>query len=212
MNRGTLRIGFLGFAFVLPLAMIVMGANHSDSRSGNDSHSGSGGGVSNTVRHGLDISPVSLDFHRKNRNLVGQGSYLVNAIGGCNDCHTCPSFAPGVAHNPYLGGDGAINADAYLAGGVPFDLGPAGIVVSRNLTPDAGGKPAGLTFEEFREALRTGHDPDSGEILQVMPWPIYRNMTDQDLRSIYEFLKAIPSTDTPPEGTCQFAGQGTLPG
>ncbi len=25
-----------------------------------------------------------------------------------------------------------------------------------------------------------------------MPWPIYGNMTDHDIRAIYEYLKAIP--------------------
>jgi len=41
--------------------------------------------------------------------------------------------------------------------------------------------------------MRTGRDPDDGHILQVMPWPVYRNMTDGDLRAIYEYLRAIPS-------------------
>jgi hypothetical protein len=219
MHRRALRIGLLGFVFVLPLALLAMGAGNSGSHGGRDSHSGSSGtsggsssAASNTVRRGLEISPVSLDFRHKDRDLVGHGSYLVNALGGCNDCHTCPSYAPGVEHNPFLGGDGEVNADGYLAGGLRFDLGPAGTVVSRNLTPDASGKPAGLSLAQFRQAIRTGHDPESGDILQVMPWPVYRNMTDQDLRSIYEFLKAIPSQDTPAEGACQMPGQATFPG
>jgi hypothetical protein len=50
-----------------------------------------------------------------------------------------------------------------------------------------------LTFDEFRDLLRTGHDPDApGELLQVMPWPVYGKMTDRDLRAIYEYLRAIP--------------------
>jgi hypothetical protein len=28
---------------------------------------------------------------------------------------------------------------------------------------------------------------------QVMPWPTLRNMTDQDLEAIYEYLRCIPS-------------------
>lgn len=122
------------------------------------------------------------------------GSYLVNAVAGCNNCHTCPSFAPG--HSPYTGGDGQINATNYLAGGVPF--GPT--LVSANITPDANGLPAGLTAEEFMELIRTGHDEDDpNEILQVMPWPIFRNMTDRDLKSIYAYLSAIPHAEP---GTC----------
>lgn len=121
--------------------------------------------------------------------LVGLGSYIINAQGGCNDCHTDPSYAPG--GDPFLGQPEQINVARYLAGGRNF-----GIAISANITPDANGRPAGLTFPEFRTLIRTGHEPDEpDEILQVMPWPVYRKMTDRDLRAIYEYLSAIPHID-----------------
>ncbi len=47
--------------------------------------------------------------------------------------------------------------------------------------------------------IRTGQDPDKPNYtLQVMPWPVYRNMTDLDLRAIYEYLRAIPSLPNNP--------------
>lgn len=151
------------------------------------------------VQQGLAISPVPMNLAGKNRDLVGLGSYLVNAVGGCNDCHSCPSYAPG--HSPYMGGDGAINATNFLAGGVPF-----GPFISRNITPDENGLPAGLTPQEFVMAIRTGHDPDNpGMVLQVMPWPIFRNMTDHDLGAIYAYLSAIPHAESGTE--CTMAGQ-----
>jgi hypothetical protein len=52
-------------------------------------------------------------------------------------------------------------------------------VVSKNITPDATGKPGGLTLEEFKKVIRTGVDPSDNGILAVMAWPIYRNMTDR---------------------------------
>jgi hypothetical protein len=148
----------------------------------------------NLVKRGLEIAPVPLDLHRKNRALVGLGSYIVNAQAGCNDCHSCPSYLPG--QSPFTGGDGRINAPNYLAGGVEFGPLPHP-VVSANITPDGNGRPAGLTLQEFIHVLRTGEDPDTGGILQVMPWPIYRNMTDRDLAAVYEYLRAIPHADTP---------------
>jgi hypothetical protein len=154
------------------------------------------------------MSPVPLHFSHERREQVGLGSYLVNAVGSCNDCHTCPSFAPG--HNPYGppfgplgGGDGKVNSKNYLAGGVVFS--PPG-VKSANLTPDPiSHLPEGNTFAQFKHLIRTGHDPDEGNrILQVMPWPVYRFMTDQDLRAIYEFLRAIPHAEP---GVCVAPGQ-----
>ena len=147
------------------------------------------------VQIGLRIAPVPLSTRGKNLDLVGLGSYLVNAIGGCNDCHTHPSYAPG--GDPYQGEAEVINTAQYLTGGRQF-----GPFTSPNLTPDAYGRPGGLTFEQFAYTLRTGRDPqDPGRLLQVMPWPAFRNMSDQDLRAIYEFLRAIPSLpDNPSPG------------
>jgi hypothetical protein len=153
------------------------------------------------IQTGFDIAPVPLNLHGKNRALVGLGSYLVNAVGDCNGCHHGPSgeFAPG--GDPFQGQPKHINQAAYLAGGTPL-FGP--VFLPRNLTPDKFGRPeGGASFEEFRGILRTGIDPDHahpqfGPFLQVMPWPVFQNMTDHDLRAIYEYLSAIPCIDGDP--------------
>lgn len=148
------------------------------------------------VKRGFEIAPVPLDLRGKNSALVGLGSYIVNAQGACNDCHTNPSYAPG--GNPFLGQPEQINTAHYLAGGRAF-----GPFTSRNLTPDVSGKPAGLTLEEFLHVLRTGEDLDHAHpaispLLQVMPWPVYGHMTDRDIRAIYEYLRAIPHAEPGP--------------
>jgi len=141
---------------------------------------------------------ITLDFSRKDRQLVGLGSYLVNAVGGCNDCHTAPPYTS----DPYaaLGAPKQINIPCYLAGGMPFGPPPFGLPpgspVSRDITPFEDGRPAGLTFNQFKHVIRTGEDPDNpGHVLRVMPWPVYQSMTDQDLRAIYEYLSAIPAIE-----------------
>jgi hypothetical protein len=145
------------------------------------------------IRRGFDIAPVPLNLQGKNRALVGLGSYIVNAQGGCNDCHTNPAYLPG--HDPFLGEEEQINGPCYLSGGVDF-----GPFRSRNLTPNSEGLPAGLTFEQFLHVLRTGEDlktpfnpPFDGGRLQVMPWPVYGKMTDRDIKAVYEYLTTIPS-------------------
>ena len=145
------------------------------------------------IARGFKIASVPLTFADRNRDLVGLGSYLVNAVGGCNDCHTNPSYAP--LHDPFAGQSKQINADRYLAGGRVFGVGPSGPIVSRNITPDVNGLPAGLTWDEFRTLIRTGIDPDTHRTLLVMPWPVYQDMRDRDLRAIYEYLRAIPHAE-----------------
>ena len=111
------------------------------------------------------------------------------------------------------------------ATGFPY-AGP--VIISRNLTPDKTGRPEGHTLDEFIEILRTGKDfdkihptclsdtdpnialgvcippPVDGSTLQVMPWPIFHNMTDHQIEAIYEYLSVIPCIDNtfspPPSG------------
>ena len=81
------------------------------------------------IRIGYQIAPVQLNLRNRDRGLVGLGSYIVNAHGGCNDCHTHPSFADG--GDPYLGQPEVVNSEQYLTGGRQF-----GPFTSANLTPD----------------------------------------------------------------------------
>jgi hypothetical protein len=153
------------------------------------------------VKRGYEIAPVPLNLSGLNPALVGLGSYIVNAQGGCNDCHTSPPYAPG--GDPFAGQPELINQARYLAGGVVF-----GPFTSRNLTPRApGAQPAGLTLEQFVEAMRDGTDfknrhPQISPLLQVMPWPVYGKMSDRELQAIYEYLRAIPCIDPANSGRC----------
>ncbi|MGJ5818281.1 cytochrome C [Paludibaculum fermentans] len=150
------------------------------------------------ANQGLKMAPVPLALEGKDPSLIGYGSYLVNAVGGCNDCHTNPTYATG--GDPFKGEKMVVNAAGYLGGGQSF-----GPFTSRNLTPevDKFNRPAGMTFDEFLMTMRTGvdHDnlhPQMGPLLQVMPWPAYAQMTDYDLRAIYEYLRCIPPVKVAP--------------
>ena len=163
------------------------------------SHEFSQGEVARIIR-GFQIAPVPLNLRGKNLPLVGLGSYIVNGEGGCNDCHTLPSYAEG--GDPFLGERKKVNAARYLAGGTPFgDPTNPDTPISRNLTPRANGLPANLTWEQFRQVIRTGVDlkhrrpfapSEEHDLLQVMPWPVYQDMIDRDLRAVYEYLEINP--------------------
>lgn len=174
------------------------------------------------IQKGFLIAPVPLNLNGKNRELVGLGSYIVNAQADCNGCHSAGPPTEFVS-NPYFGKPEVINQATYLGGSRDFGtLTPnpgSAHIVSRNLTPDHTGLPeGGHTFEEFRQIIRTGVDMDhlhptcpigtvsgncvpfpfDGDLLQIMPWPIYKNMSDHDLRAIYEYLSAVPCIAGPP--------------
>jgi hypothetical protein len=78
------------------------------------------------VHIGYAIAPVALNLEGKNRDLVGLGSFIVNAQADCNGCHTAggpPNFNYANNGNPYfLNQPLGTKTDptTYLAGGTPF--------------------------------------------------------------------------------------------
>ncbi|MBV8842384.1 MAG: hypothetical protein JO307_06195 [Bryobacterales bacterium] len=180
------------------------------------------------ILKGLAIAPVPLNMTGKDPNFVGYGSYIVNASADCNGCHTANAsveYANG--GNPYFSQHPAVvNPKAYLGGGNDFGAFPDPTgnfphIISRNITPDATGMPEGHTYDQFVQIIRTGIDMDNvhptckgapdgtclpppfdGSLLQIMPWPTFANMTDNDLQAIYAYLSAIP---------CLEGGPGELP-
>jgi hypothetical protein len=228
-KKGSLKTKGVVIAFAAIIATAIIGSARLVR-----AHDDQGGDESEEARihRGLAISPVHLNLEGKDRDLVGLGSYWVNALSDCNGCHSAGPTTEYIVPtgNPYFlsppfGGKQQINPATYLGGGrdfgpfpgPPFPLIPH--LYSRNLTPDHTGLPAGgRTFEEFRDIMRHGTDfdhlhpnctagpgnppnclvaPFNGDLLQVMPWPVYENMTHHDLRAIYEYLKAVPCNPGP---------------
>lgn len=167
-------------------ALAGCGDDATDDRSGNQVLPEQDPNERARIDKGLQLAaPFDISLEGRDRDLVGLGSYIVNTQGGCNDCHTNPPFAPG--GDPFNGEPKQVNVAAYLRGGMPF--GPD--LVAPGIRPDAQGLPSGLSREAFIQLMRTGQD-ENGRILQVMPWPVYQDMTDRDLSAIYEYLSALP--------------------
>src|SRR5262249_38231966 len=99
-----------------------------------------------TIQKGLDIAPVPLNMTGKDKNQVGYGSWLVNAVADCHGCHSETVWDP--ADDPFKGKPGKINTKAYLGGGFAF-----GPFISRNLTPNAAGQIAGAGLENFKQII-----------------------------------------------------------
>ena len=125
------------------------------------------------IQKGLTIAPVPLNTSGKDQNLVGLGSYLVNAVGDCNGCHTAggpPNFDFAAGRNPYFGQPKMIDPAIYLSGGRNFGpvgtpTGPSGYggpaIIARNLTPNyAGLAEGGHTLSQFKQIMKTGIDFD----------------------------------------------------
>lgn len=145
-------------------------------------------------------------------NLVERGKHLVE-ISGCHDCHTplvpgpdgqpMPDMAHQLSGHPegmpyptWTPEDFQKRHALALAGPIlTAQAGPWGTSFTTNLTPD---KETGLgewTEESFIQAIRSGKhqgQPNGRDILPLMPWHVYRNYSDDDLKAIWAYLRSIP--------------------
>lgn len=144
------------------------------------------------------------------QSAVERGKYLVTAVGGCNDCHT--PFKMG-EHGPepdmqhMLSGHPAEfkltmadvpkvdNHEWAMIGSVTNTAfaGPWGISFAMNLTPDSVTGIGTWSEDLFVKTIRTGkHWATSRPIMPPMPQPAFSHMTDDDLKSIYAYLRTVP--------------------
>lgn len=106
---------------------------------------------------------------------IKRGQYLVR-MASCEDCHT-------------PGQKGQTNTKMAFAGGFTFH-GPLPTVNSANITPD----PSGISYYDehlFLDVMHTGK-VKSRVLSAVMPFVAYKNMTDDDLRAIFAYLRTLP--------------------
>jgi mono/diheme cytochrome c family protein len=140
---------------------------------------------------------------------VARGAYLVTA-GVCDDCHTPKKWIPGKPDPVPMEGyrlaghleseklppPPAISQSWVAVGSQDFTAwaGPWGISYSMNLTPDENTGIGSWSESTFVQAMRAGkHMGVSRPILPPMPWPAYGQLTDDDLKAIYAFLRTIPA-------------------
>jgi len=95
---------------------------------------------------------------------VEYGKYLMDT----NDCRDC--------HGEELAGAEYPDPTIYL--------------ITPNLTP--GGEVGFWSEEQFISTIRTGIHPSGRELKEIMPWKIYRKLTDDELKAIYMYLQSLP--------------------
>ena len=164
--------------------------------------------------------PLTTTAYGEFESQIAYGEHLV-LIGLCHDCHTPKKMGP---HGPEFDMDLALSGHPAQMPAPDVDrkemeskglattstltawVGPWGISYAANLTSD----PTGIgNWQElhFMTAIREGKFkglPNNRSLLPPMPWEMIRNMTDEELKAIFAYLKStkpikniVPAAEPP---------------
>lgn len=191
MKNISIVIGSL--AVTIALALIACNSSTSESKN----------------KEGL-VAVKGISEVASQETLVQRGQYLVT-IMGCNDCHSPKIMTP---HGPdidsahqFSGHPASLPVSkvdaAMLQSWVLFNqsltafVGPWGVSFAANITSDEtgiGNWTEAQFFKAIREGKYKGMD-NTRPLLPPMPWNMYRNASDEDLRAIFAYLKSTPPVE-----------------
>src|ERR1043166_7393219 len=120
-------------------------------------------------------------FEKTDARMI-RGKYLVDGVNGCFGCHSDPDWSkPGAPPIAGREGSGHIFSDQML----PWLAAP-------NITPDPETGAGNWSDDALARAIREGIGHDGRTLFPMMPYPHYREMSDEDLASVVVYLPSIP--------------------
>ena len=112
-----------------------------------------------------------------------RGKYLVDGVMGCFGCHTDQDWSkPGAP--PVSGKEGS--GHAWYDQDLPWLTAP-------NITPDKETGAGNWSDDVLARAIREGIGHDGRALFPIMPYPLYRQMSDEDLASVVVYLRTVPA-------------------
>jgi hypothetical protein len=127
--------------------------------------------------------------------LLARGTYLVEHVLLCNDCHSERDWTlySGPAKPPYGAGRECMTRQTQTIG-IRVSEGQGnfpGILCIRNITPDPESGIGNWTDGEIIRAMREGVDHRGLGLFPIMPYFIYRSISDQDADAIVAYMRNL---------------------
>src|SRR3977135_2861560 len=114
---------------------------------------------------------------------LARGKYLVDGVMGCFGCHTDADWSkPGAP--PIAGKEGSVHV--WSDQDRPW-------LVAANITPDKETGAGNWSDDTFARAIREGIGHDGRALFPIMPYPSYREMSDEDLASVIAYVRTVPA-------------------
>jgi len=173
------------------------------------------------VLAGLVLSSFSAQAGNHYQDSTLEHGKYIATIAGCTSCHT--PYKAGYQKPPQdltleqiqtlaFNDKDATDQDKLFAGGRLFDLGPAGKIFTRNITPDNATGLGTWSDDQIKFAIRTGVDKDGKTLFPVMPYHVYNGMADSDLEAVIAYMHSVNAIPNQvPDRTVSTDGLPTPP-
>ena len=127
--------------------------------------------------------------------LLARGTYLAENVLLCNDCHSERdwTFYSGPPKPPFGAGRPCMTRQTETIG-IRVSEGQGnfpGILCIRNITPDPESGIGNWTDGELVRAMREGVDHQGLGLFPIMPYFIYRSISDQDAAAIVAYMRKL---------------------
>ena len=110
------------------------------------------------------------------------GAYIANTVANCGGCHTRRNMRTGAAIGVAFAGGTTIESHRV----------PGQTFLTPNLTPD----PKTGHLSAWSEEVFVARFKNAVPTASPMPWGEFRNLTENDLRALYRYLRSLPPATT----------------
>jgi mono/diheme cytochrome c family protein len=145
----------------------------------------------------VDMSPANIE----------RGRYLAVNVLQCVDCHSERDWSlyGGPPLEPVGAGRSCMTSETKAAGVNAGQSSFPGVLCIRNITPDVETGIGGWTDGEIIRAVREGVDRHGDGLFPIMPYFIYRNVSDEDMQAVVAYLRSkAPVNSVRPQKDINF--------
>jgi mono/diheme cytochrome c family protein len=139
--------------------------------------------------------PAARDYRiQSTPELLARGKYLSDHVTGCSTCHS---------QRDWSRFSGPRKPETLGAGGDKFDLGAAGVLYAKNITPAAIGS---WTDGELLRAVTEGVSRDGTPLFPLMPYPHFGAMAEDDIHAVLAYVRSFKAIENSgiPERSLNF--------
>ena len=123
----------------------------------------------------LLVVVAAVDAHAQ--PAVERGKYLVEVVGACGNCHS-PKSATGELPGKHMAGGFTIEEEF-------------GVAIAPNVTPDRETGIGAWTDAQIIRAIREGKGRDGRTLGPPMPYELYRDLSDTDVKAMVAYLRTL---------------------